>query len=242
MGVACNNFKGVDQLKGEVPSLSVALEVIDTAFRKYCLSCDAKSGEVFDLSRVLIAFNGGKDCTVILNLILARIKTLPNTRGSIRLMYIKDSKEETFFEVAEFVEKTKKETKLESIEVENGSMKQALEQIVAAHPEVRAIFMGTRASDPNAGWMDYFCSTSPGWPQIDLVAPILRMSYADVWRVIRGLGLDYCSLYARGYTSIGARSNTRPNPILRLDDSSEAYYYLHADQLVDESKERLGRS
>ena len=241
MGVAYTNFNRIDHLRIEVHSLSIAIGVIDSALRKYCLDVDVGDGkhEDFDLSRLLIAFNGGKDCTLILSLVLARISSLKRTKGSIRLMYIKDTPEETFPEVAEFVEKTKKETKLESIEVESGSMKNALEKIVGAHPEVRGIFMGTRASDPNAGWMDYFCETSPGWPKIDLIVPILHMSYAEVWRIINELEIDYCSLYSRGYTSIGARRNTRPNPTLRIDGLKAEY--AHADQLKDESNERLGR-
>lgn len=241
MGVAYNNFTRIDHLKSEVLSLSVALNVIDSALRKFCLREDHSrmNIDVYDLNCLLIAFNGGKDCTLLLFLVLSRISCLQNTTGSIRLMYIKDSSEETFAEVAEFVEKTKKELRLESIEVESGSMKNALTKIVDEHPEVRGIFLGTRATDPNAGWMDYFCHTSPGWPNMELIAPILHMNYADVWRVIRGLGIEYCSLYRRGYTSIGSRSSTRPNPVLSVGDGSNEY--LHADQLEDDSKERLGR-
>lgn len=241
MGVAYNNFTRIDHLKSEVLSLSVALDVIDSALRKFCLRVDHSDGDIdtFDLNCLLIAFNGGKDCTLLLFLVLSRIACLRNTAGSIRLMYIKDTTDETFPEVADFVEKTKKEMRLESIEVESGNMKDSLMKIVDEHPEVRGIFMGTRATDPNAGWMDYFCQTSPGWPKMELIAPILHMTYADVWRVIRGLGIDYCSLYRRGYSSIGSRSSTRPNPALRVGpDSNE---YLHADQLEDVSKERLGR-
>jgi FAD synthetase len=117
-------------------------------------------------------------------------------------------------------------------------MKGALEHVVQDNPEVRAIFMGTRATDPNAGWMDYFCQTSPGWPKIDLVAPILHMSYRDVWKLIREKSIPYCSLYERGYTSIGAKSNTAPNPLLMLPDGS----YTHADRLERDSDERLGRA
>jgi FAD synthetase len=190
-----------------------------------------------NLDRILVAFNGGKDCTILLHLILLGIQSLATTTGRIRLVYFRDVPEETFSEVEEFVEEVKNRYNMECIEVNNGNMKIAMEYIVQNHAEVNAIFMGTRSTDPNAGWMDYICSTSAGWPSMNLVAPLLHMSYAEVWRIIHELQIPYCSLYSRGYTSIGKRSNTLPNPL--LNNGSE---FLHADQLMDETKERLGRS
>lgn len=224
----------------ESDPLKRAYDVIDEAFLKYCLVKDESDcgRPIFDLSRVLVAFNGGKDCTLLLHLILSRAETLPAVTRSIRLMYIRDSPSETFPEVEDFVDATKKRFSLDSIEVANGDMRSALGKVVRDHPEVRAIFMGTRWTDPNAKWMDYFCSTSAGWPKMDLVAPILRMSYADLWRIMAEFAIPYCDLYRRGYTSIGTVSDTIPNPALKLPDGT----YLHANQLTDPSLERHGRT
>lgn len=228
----------IAKLSSKYASLDKAFSVIDTALCKYCSTRSSPSSEPeLDLDKVLVAFNGGKDCTLMLHLILLRVRELPRVQGSLRLMYIQEPDGEEFPEVHAFVEQTKALLDLESIEVGSGDLRKGLESIVSLHPEVQAIFMGTRSTDPNAGWMDYFCRTSPGWPQVDLVAPILRMTYSELWSIIHGLSVDVCEMYERGYTSIGHVSNTLPNPALLTEDGS----YLHADQLNDESLERLGR-
>ena len=43
------------------------------------------------------------------------------------------------------------------------------------------------------------------------VNPIMDWGYTEVWALLRGAHLPYCSLYDKGYTSIGATSNTAQN-------------------------------
>ena len=231
----------VPELITDIPSFQKGISVIEHAVTKYCMASEEHGGPGcgnVDLSRILVAFNGGKDCTLLLHLVSMVLTSYGRTVGKLRLLYICDTPEETFPEVAEFVNMTKSRYGLECIEVYAGSMKAALEKVVHEFPEVRAILMGTRSGDPDAGWMDYFCHTSGGWPDMDLVVPILHMSYSEVWRIISGLRIDYCELYRRGFTSIGRRSNTQPNPLLKVDRDK----YLHAEKLLDESEERSGRS
>ena len=59
-----------------------------------------------------------------------------------------------------------------------------------------------------------------------------------MWRFILARGVPVCSLYAAGYTSLGPRRATVPNPRLRLPDGS----YLPAHLLPDPADERLSRS
>lgn len=245
MGLPNLNSPRVRELYGSLQSFAKGMDIVNEGLVKYCsvFSPDSEFGErSLDLNRVLIAFNGGKDCTVLLHMVLIACRAIGSCMGRPRLLYIRDTPEETFPEVDQFVDEVKSKYSMDAIEVENVDMRSALEYIVSEHPEVEAIFMGTRSTDPNAKWMDFFCKTSPGWPEMNLIAPILPMTYGEVWQVLRGLSVNVCSLYERGYTSIGKRSNTIPNPELTVRNQDGTIGYTHADQLTDGSKERLGRT
>ena len=102
---------------------------------------------------------------------------------------------------------------------------------------VAAIVLGTRRGDPNAGGQDALCASSPGWPPFLRVNPVLEWGYADVWGFLDCVGAKYCSLYDRGFTSVGAAPSTSPNPALRRPDGS----YAPARELSDGRTERAGR-
>ena len=63
------------------------------------------------------------------------------------------------------------------------------------------------------------------------VHPILHMREADVWAVTRGYGLAHCSLYAKGYRSLGTLHGT-----VRKSDLP-----AWEQDLDDRSGERAGR-
>ena len=65
----------------------------------------------------------------------------------------------------------------------------------------------------------------------------LEWEYSYVWNFLRGLTLPYPDLYDKGYTSLGSRSNTSPNPNLATNDGK----YQPAFKLQDGSLERAGR-
>lgn len=102
---------------------------------------------------------------------------------------------------------------------------------------VAAIVLGTRRGDPNAGGQDALCASSPGWPPFLRVNPVLEWGYSDVWGFLDSIGAKYCSLYDRGFTSVGAAPSTSPNPALRRPDGS----YAPARELSDGRTERAGR-
>ena len=104
----------------------------------------------------------------------------------------------------------------------NGKSYGYLGEIKNNVPDMKAILMGTRGDDPHGKWVKDFSRTDvdKGWPDFMRVNPILTWSYVDVWNFIRRLQLPYCILYDRGYTSLGSRSSTVPNPDLKNIDRS----------------------
>ena len=74
------------------------------------------------------------------------------------------------------------------------------------------------------------------------VNPILSWNYEDVWAFIRSLNIPYCILYDRGYTSLGSRQTTVPNPELQLIDENGKISYSPAYTLKKNSSERSGRN
>jgi FAD synthetase len=116
--------------------------------------------------------------------------------------------------------------------------KTALEQLVKMYPKLQAVFLGIRRNDPHGSNALYFERTTPGWPDLMRVNPILDWDFRSVWAYILGLKIPYCTLYDKGYTSLGRIDNTQRNPALRIGDTDE---YLPAYLLKDSSKERESR-
>lgn len=125
-----------------------------------------------------------------------------------------------------------------------GNIKAQLTQLRENHPTIKAVIMGTRASDPDGGGLKSFQMTDEGWPEFMRVNPILNWSYNDVWYFLRRLSLPYCCLYDVGYTSLGSMENTHPNPALRYTDSKNIVHYKPAYTLIvkDDRDERAGRT
>ena len=86
---------------------------------------------------------------------------------------------------------------------------------------VKAVIMGNRSTDPWSENLEPFTESSEGWPDFMRVFPILQWDYCAVWKFLRLLDLPYCSLYDDGYTSLGEKNNSRPNPSLKIE-SEEA--------------------
>ena len=72
------------------------------------------------------------------------------------------------------------------------------------------------------------------------VSPALRWDYAAVWTFLRGCNLPFCSLYADGFTSLGVRATSRPNPALARDGAGAGF--KPAWELTDGELERAGRA
>ncbi|CAB3382050.1 Hypothetical predicted protein [Cloeon dipterum] len=198
-------------------------------------TCHAKYPE----AEIVVSFNGGKDCTLLLHLYHLYLKSVGKAGAKVKALYIKNH--ETFSEVEEFVAKAVVHYNLELIEYHD-HIKAGVEKLMSDHPNVGAILMGNRRTDPYSAKLDTFTMTDKGWPQVMRVFPILDWSYADVWQAIMLLGVDYCSLYDQGYSSLGDPHNTVPNPALSYQDESGNVKFRPAHSLLNGTEERAGRT
>ena len=76
------------------------------------------------------------------------------------------------------------------------------------------------------------------------INPCLDWNYHEVWVFLRFFNIDYCSLYDAGYTSIGSKSTSMPNPTLQKEEeggTEELACFHPAYMLGDETQERAGR-
>ncbi|XP_017047988.2 FAD synthase [Drosophila ficusphila] len=186
-------------------------------------------------NELMLCFNGGKDCTVLLD-ILAKIKppSIP-----LRAVYVKSA--DPFEELEKFVDDCHNRYGLQLLRYE-GVLKLAFEQLLAENPQVKAMFLGCRRSDPGGLNLSEMLPCDNGWPAMMRIFPLLEWSYHDIWSYIRINNLPYCCLYDQGYTSLGDRSSTHLNPsLLAYDENLGKMTYRAAFELEDTRMERVNR-
>lgn len=144
----------------------------------------------------------------------------------------------SFGEVEAFIQKCVTRYPIELWRCEATDLRVAFQAFLRRFPEIRAIFVGVRRTDPGCSNLHPFERTDGGWPDFVRIHPILDWSYGDVWWYLRTFSVPYCSLYDQGYTSLGDRARTIPNPLL-CDPTTGQYRPAHC--LADESQERAGR-
>ncbi|CAJ2514060.1 Uu.00g021790.m01.CDS01 [Anthostomella pinea] len=238
-------------LKSLQDQVRVARDVIEEALRRY-------RPEELSLS-----YNGGKDCLVLLILLLASLPTVfpsssssssstettpqPPLPTSIQALYIRPSL--PFPEVDDFVATSSAHYGLDLTTSQNPHMKTALTAYLAERPAVRAVFVGTRRTDPHGALLTSFDQTDADWPRFMRVHPVIDWHYREVWGFIRALEIPYCPLYDMGYTSLGGTDDTHPNPALKKEAGAQNgniegagnQAFRPAYELMEDEEERLGR-
>lgn len=229
----------------------ISLDVVASALSQY------------KLSELSLSYNGGKDCLVLLILFLAGMhpyndhvqKDTPaeaNTDSAKKhdnpvIPSIYALPPDPFDSVEDFVITSAQAYHLSitkyTTEPPHTTLRSSFEDYLSRHPSIRAIFVGTRRTDPHGAQLTHFDRTDSGWPDFMRIHPVIDWHYAEIWAFIRHLDLEYCALYDMGYTSLGGTSDTHPNPRLQVDQSgnSSENRYLPAYELTEDFEERLGR-
>ncbi|OWF52384.1 FAD synthase-like [Mizuhopecten yessoensis] len=218
-------------------------QTIDKPFRdklQHSINIIEQSLEKYGLDETCIGFNGGKDCTAILHLFHAVIKRkYPDYADKLKALYIRSKL--PFPEVEQFIQVSRDRYNLDMLNF-NGRIRDCLGDLRAQQPNIKAVVMGTRNTDPYSSHLEGFSMTDTDWPQFMRVNPMLGWTYSDVWFFLRSLYIPYCSLYDRGYTSLGSMNNTHPNPVLQFIDDRGVVCYKPAYLLQEGCKERDGRN
>jgi hypothetical protein len=224
-----------------------------------------------------LSYNGGKDCLVLLVLLLACLAHhLPTTTPQqqhhhhhnqtpngtaptkangdaslardpprkIQSVYIVSP--DPFPEVDAFVAASAAAYHLD-LDRFAAPMRGALEAHLRRRPAVRAVFVGTRRTDPHGAALTHFAPTDAGWPAFVRVHPVIDWHYADVWTVScwrggRGRGLSdggwECGKMRAGADAVGGLVSTRARDPLLLPlrpgeplSSSQSGVEFFADRL-----------
>ena len=153
-----------------------------------------------------------------------------------------------FQEVDDFVDDSVNYYHL-SLSRHTGPMREAFADYLSEIPPVKAIFVGTRRTDPHGEDLGHFNTTDRGWPEFMRIHPVIDWHYVEIWTFIRELEIPYCRLYDLGYTSLGGTTDTHPNPALkRANEDGQGGMdgfeggFRPAYELVEDQAERLGRA
>ncbi|CAI7655182.1 unnamed protein product [Penicillium pancosmium] len=216
-----------------------SLDVVASALSKY------------KLSELSLSYNGGKDCLVLLILFLAGLHPYnthvqnddpSNTPNTSTIPSIYALPPDPFASVEDFVITSAEAYHLSitkyTTEPPHTTLRSSFQDYLSRHASIRAIFVGTRRTDPHGAQLTHFDRTDSGWPDFMRIHPVIDWHYAEIWAFIRHLGLEYCAL-------LGGTSDTHPNPKLQVDkagaDSGGDGRYLPAYELTEDGEERLGR-
>ncbi|XP_068159257.1 uncharacterized protein Flad1 [Drosophila tropicalis] len=253
----CNNASCCDQKKS-IPAHTIPNDTRSNIKKRQLDAYHffSRTLELYRVDELIFCFNGGKDCTVLLDLLMRWCRLQNISSRDIPMLYIKS--DDAFEEIDEFVAQCVQCYDVQLIEYKE-SLKEALTHMTQDMPRIKAVFIGSRNTDPYCEHLAPMQPTDNGWPAIMRLNPLLEWSYHDIWHYIHINNVPYCCLYDQGYTSIGYKSNTVPNPHLKRsgEESTDAKSsatngtatngtvvaggYRPAWELIDPTQERAGR-
>lgn len=134
------------------------------------------------LEEISLSYNGGKDCLVLLILLLCGLANytkgpLPKALHSVYII-----SPHPFAEVDAFVNESVATYKMDLARYAM-NMKEAFKVYLEDHRQVRAILVGTRRTDPHGQTLTHFDATDKGWPAFMRVHPVIDWHYAEIWAV-----------------------------------------------------------
>jgi FAD synthetase len=133
------------------------------------------------LEELSISYNGGKDCLVLLILLLVSLNKRPKAASlppKLQSVYIISP--HPFAEVDSFVDDSVTRYSLDLARYEM-PMKEAFKLYLEEHKNVKAIMVGTRRTDPHGQLLTHFDPTDHGWPAFMRVHPVIDWHYAEIW-------------------------------------------------------------
>ncbi|MCL6642676.1 MAG: phosphoadenosine phosphosulfate reductase family protein [Candidatus Bipolaricaulota bacterium] len=172
-------------------------------------------------SEMAVAFTGGKDSLVILDL----VRRASNGRISIPVLHIDTTVD--FPEVYEYRDRLTREWGFQLVVYQNREAlaeapptddpqfclfctkrlkTEALNQAIQKY-RWRALVTGVRWDEHQARSQETYFSPRPDHVRVH---PILHFRERDVWEYIKKYQLPYCSLYDKGYRSLGCVPCTKP--------------------------------
>lgn len=170
------------------------------------------------------SFNSGKDntaCFFLVASVLYRKRNYKHMNFTMKSVYFEE--EDPFDECDEYMDFIKRNFKFDPYcpkNTENLSKHQFMRQQMADlvnTKNLKAVVMGSRKTDPYCGNLGFFSESSAndGWPNFIRVCPVIDWDYKEIWQFFNQCNIPYCSLYDKGYTYLGDKHDSVPNPFLR---------------------------
>ena len=115
-------------------------------YNRFKFKVIADTFNIYETNEIFLSFNGGKDCTVLLELVQSFLTRNDKFKHhKINVIYIQS--DNPFQEVEEFVDLCEKTYGI-AIKKKRGKLRNVLETICLENTQLKAVIMGCRRTDP----------------------------------------------------------------------------------------------